>query len=80
MAKSCSALWQHTPTVSIASGTALVEGYFTENNPVNVENRLHEMAPKRAATFRPTDTNFIVYSRQNTLHILLSSSMSLRVI
>lgn len=66
MAKSCSAFWQHTPTVLIASGTALVEGYFTENYPLNAENRLLDMALERAATLRPTDINCIVYSTQNT--------------
>lgn len=66
MVKSCCALWQKTPTVSIASGTALVEGYFTENYPLNAETRLLDIAPERAVTFWPADTNCIVHSTQNS--------------
>lgn len=58
---SCSILWQQTHRVSIALGTALGEGYFTENYPSSTENHPFDVAPVRAAT-RPTDTNCNIYS------------------
>lgn len=62
MAKSSSVFWQQTSTVSIASGTALAKGYFTQNYPLNAETRLLDMVPERVSTFRPADTNSIIQS------------------